>query len=661
MAIYQPTAVVGNSRILATLGPSGEISTLFFPHLDYAQNVHEGMPAAYLGRPGLGRLLWCFDPAWERTQRYLPDTNTVVTTLTHHPERLTLTFTDLIHPERNVLARRVVVENDSPRPHILTVYQYLACRLGELGPKNSVRYLVGRAAAVQYWRSIALAIASPQFDQYQCGRVGAGNSAKGDMCDGNLGRQAEEIGEVDLAVGWDLNVPPGKSEERLLLVTAAENEQTALALAQWGRSLGFAQLAAEAESACRSWLATAPALEVPEDLGRLQGRSLLGSALLFDEAYGAFLAAPEFDPGFERSGGYGYCWPRDAAEVVCALGRVGYGQYGARFLDWAARAQSPEGYWEQRYWLNGERGPSWCTFEDSLQLDQTASVVAACAELAQQLPEPARRDFALRHWPMVSRGAEFLSGLIGAGNLHSPGSDLWETFRGSFTYSNAGIYAALQGAAALAPLVGQERAGEIWASLAAAIKQAVCTRLWVQDHFAQRLTEDGQLDARVDSSTLGVVEPFRLLNLEDAMERHMAEAMVGVIEARLGVSLADGPAIRRYEGDTYMGGMPGGVNTLWLARVLLRLALAECHRNHSRALQYYHRAQEYVRVVMRRATPTGLLPELINPTPGQPGWAQPHGWAMASYLDCLWLLDRLGREMRCQAQSPHPTTTGGQP
>ena len=45
MPVYQPNAVVGNSQVLVTLGARGELMTFFYPHIDFSQNIHEGMPA----------------------------------------------------------------------------------------------------------------------------------------------------------------------------------------------------------------------------------------------------------------------------------------------------------------------------------------------------------------------------------------------------------------------------------------------------------------------------------------------------------------------------------------------------------------------------------------------------------------------------------------
>ena len=40
MPVYQPSAIVGNSRVLVTVGLHGELMGFFYPHIDFAQNLH---------------------------------------------------------------------------------------------------------------------------------------------------------------------------------------------------------------------------------------------------------------------------------------------------------------------------------------------------------------------------------------------------------------------------------------------------------------------------------------------------------------------------------------------------------------------------------------------------------------------------------------------
>ena len=54
--------------------------------------------------------------------------------------------------------------------------------------------------------------------------------------------------------------------------------------------------------------ATAPALA--PDLTEAYDRCLLTLDLMIDPDLGSMIVAPEFDPEYRRSGGYGYCWPR---------------------------------------------------------------------------------------------------------------------------------------------------------------------------------------------------------------------------------------------------------------------------------------------------------------------------------------------------------------
>ncbi|MCS6861917.1 MAG: hypothetical protein NZT92_16550, partial [Abditibacteriales bacterium] len=112
----------------------------------------------------------------------------------------------------------------------------------------------------------------------------------------------------------------------------------------------------------------------------------------------------------------------------------------------------------------------------------------------------------------------------------------------------------------------------------------------------------------------------------------------------LSAPIDGGRGIRRFEWDSYVGGPPATVNTLWFVRVLLRLAkqYALTHdRARARALR--ERATPYLLTCLQRTTPSGLLPELMAGPHGKPYWAAPHGWASASLVFSVLLLDELGQ------------------
>jgi len=196
-------------------------------------------------------------------------------------------------------------------------------------------------------------------------------------------------------------------------------------------------------------------------------------------------------------------------------------------------------------------------------------------------------------------------------------------------------------AAAWARHRGEEKRAVIWEGAAARIKTTLLAQCWNGNYFARGVNEYGTLDWQVDSSMLGVFDPFRLLSLDDPREREMVENMARVVCERLTKTLPEGDGIMRHEGDDYIDGSAGGVNTLWLARVLLRLAKWYAGKDTEKVLLYRSAAERYLHVVIARGTTTGLLPELIGGGATH-HWAAPHGWAMANYIRCALLLDEMG-------------------
>jgi len=642
MTVYQPNAVLGNSHSLVTLGAAGEIMTFFYPHIDFPQNAQEGMPAVYAGPRGHGRLLWTFEESWQKRQEYIPRRNILVTELMNPGLGIQLRITDLMHPRRDVFVRHFRLTNIGKGDVEGALMQYLYLRLGEMARKNSARRLDEEHAIVQYWRHICFAMGGDPPDATQIGKAGSlsGNSAKHDMADGYLSNQREELGDVDTAYAWNFWLRPGEEFDRLFLISASTSEPAALAQLQQQYTEGFEQLYAVTDQWWNAWLSSAAPVRVNPQFTETYYRSLLATRLLYDERYGSFLAAPEFDPMFERCGGYGFVWPRDAAEVVLALEAAGFPEMVERFFEWARTTQHAEGYWEQRYWISGERGPGWCSFLDSIQIDQTGSMIYALGVHADRLPAHERPGFHERYWPVVESAIDYLTNALGENGLHTQAFDLWEKYRGSFTYSNAGIYAALLTAARWAEARSLDERAVSWRETAARIKGVLLAECWNGSYFARGYDERGEIDWGVDSSMLGVLDPFEMLLLDDADERAMVESMVRVIQERLTKTLPDGNAIIRHEGDDYMDGSAGGVNTLWLARVLLRLALYYRVLDPETSRCYREQAEDYMRVVIARGTSTGLLPELIGTT-SISRWAVPHGWAMSCFVMCALLLQQL--------------------
>src|SRR4051812_32627239 len=73
---YLIDAITGNSRFLASLGRTGRMFRLWWPHIDYPQHVDEIRTGLYID--GKSRMTTWFDSAedgWQHTAEYVERTN----------------------------------------------------------------------------------------------------------------------------------------------------------------------------------------------------------------------------------------------------------------------------------------------------------------------------------------------------------------------------------------------------------------------------------------------------------------------------------------------------------------------------------------------------------------------------------------------------------
>ncbi|NPV49525.1 MAG: hypothetical protein HPY69_21480 [Armatimonadetes bacterium] len=642
MPVYLPTAAVGNGRVLCTLGHAGELMTFFYPRLDFAQNVEEGLPLLYVGDPGHGRLLWTFDGAFSRAQAYHRDTNVLETRLTLADPRVELTLTDFCPPESTALVRLVRVENLGERLQVGAFGHYFDLRLGEIYGKQAVGHDALEGYFLQYFRGIAMAVGGTAPDVWRCGKSLAFDerSAKHDLQDGHLNGQPEDIGRVNFAGLWRWQLQPGEHRELHLILSAGVSREAALEQLARLKAMGVDALRQQTKNHWRGWLQRRRHLVLPPDVDGAYRRALLAMALLQDASTGSILAAPEFDPAYERCGGYGYCWPRDASEAAEAMAVAGYPEVLSRLCSWYRQAQLDSGLWGQRHWADGQVAASWALRRGFEQLDQTAAALCSLCGHVLSGPNDERPQRVAEYWEAIQRAASALAAQVDDRGLHHHACDLWETYCGIFVYTNAAFARALSLAAECAGLAERPRLQQQWSETAARLK-AGTLELFNGTYFPRGMRQDGEVDDVVDSSTLGLCEPWRLLSPSHPEERAMALSNLREIERRLLQPLGDGHGLRRFEGDVYLGGVVGCVNTLWLAQVYLRLAVAEQAENPAEAASFRGRALDYIRVCLSRATPTGLLPELIGLQPDTPYWAAPHAWASALLVRCALLLDEL--------------------
>lgn len=639
--VFLPTSAVGNGRTVCTFGRAGEIMTFFYPRLDFAQNIEECLPAIYLGEPGQGRLIWTFEHDFDSHQYYVPNTNILVTELLLRDTGLRLTLTDFCPPETTSLVRLVGLSNEGGAQIKGSFGHYFDLRLGEVWGKQAVGHDAAAGHFLQYFRGTAMAVGGTAPSAWRVGKALAFDerSAKFDLQDGHLNGQSEDIGRVNFAGLKHFCLDPGEEVSFALIMSAGASRDAAVAEMRRLHDLGHEKLLRMTRDHWERWLSRRAPVHLDDRLQQAYTRALLSLAMLQDETTGSIIAAPEFDPGYERCGGYGYCWPRDASEAADALAEAGYAEGLARLCQWYRMSQLSNGLWGQRHWSDGQVAASWALRKGFEQLDQTAAALVSICNFVITGDEHERPQRLHDYWECIERAARGLQEQVNERGLHDHACDLWETYCGVFLYTNAAFAKALHGAHDCARLAGRTALADEWLHVSRHLAET-CRNMYNGVYFPRGFNSAGDLDDAMDSSTLGLVEPWQVLSPHDPEDRKMILSNMQEMERRLSQPIGDRMGLRRFEGDVYLGGVVGGVNSLWAAQVYLRLAAAEQGDKPDEARDFRNRALAYVHLSLAHATPTGLLPELIGLQPDTPYWAVPHAWTSALMVHCVHLLDK---------------------
>ncbi|WP_319507121.1 glycoside hydrolase family 15 protein [uncultured Methanolobus sp.] len=648
--IRQPNAILGNDRLLVTVGKKGEIFGYYYPGRDFAQHVEESLACLHDGKG----LIWSNAREWVADQKYIENTNILSTELTH-PSGLTITIRDFVHPTLPVLVRKYKISSQNRFQG--KFFYYSNFQVGEMNKKNSAFCDYDSGLLGQYWKNYYVGItSSPMFEEWQIGKAMDTiwwTNAKYDMEDGELQNNHEDIGNLNCSIGWKLDIDALRPAEITVFIGAASRRPALYRRMRDVQKEPVESMYNETQEKWIKWLSRKKLLDLPEYPGfeafrqeLLKGfnRSLLALSVLNDSSKGSFIAAPEFDHEFEMCGGYGYCWNRDSAEIVTALMEAGYPEYCARFFKWCKNTQLQDGSWFQRYWLDGNTAPSWGNFSFSTQIDETGSTIFAMDNYYRTLEQPIKAGFLDSVWATVLSAAEYLMRRTAEG-LHEPCICLWESYSGVFTYTNAAIYAGLMGAANMAMDYNEKGLADRWIERAELIKSTTIEKLWLDGgYFARGIIHDN-IDTAIDASIIGTFVPFNMLSAGDEKEREMIKSIIKNIEKQLRVPVNDHFGIKRYVDDNYIDGNPWIVTTLWLSKALLEMAISTSVTEKEELQTLQNDALKYINWSLKGATGAGMLPEQVNKYTGRPAWAIPLCWSCALMLDNILLLDKLQKKL----------------
>lgn len=604
------TQLTGNGRVLLTVNGFGEWNELFYPYPGQFQHLREM-------RLGL------FDAQdhsfhWLREGApWTPETTAAKATST--PETRwqlphgTLTVQDHVHPNHDLIIR--VLRLRAPAGRQYRLFHYTSLKIAESAYQETAYVEPSAHSLVHYKRNFYFELFSdPPFSAAACGE----HTLKGlrgtfvDAEDGHLSGREISHGSADSALQWDVEGAGDTDRIVRIFMALGTGRMETQRTREYIRSGDPGRFEREAMAFWGTWVARHPARPVG-DLSEAARRLYRASVLVLKHVAaenGSIIASPDTRSLVVGGDTYNYCWWRDGGYAAKAMDEAGLYANAHRFLQFAAKCQSPDGAFTHRYFPDGAFGSTWHP-PPFLQIDQTGTVIAS---VWHHFKRRADLEVLLELWPMVKRAAEFLLHFRDPETgLPKPSFDLWEERLAIHTYSTAAVAHALERAYRIALELGKD--GQAWRTASQEIREAAHRHLWdeEQGRFLRSLQPK---DARLDASVLLGLK-LGLVNWSDARARRQVDA----IEQRLWNSKTGG--IARYEQDEYYGHEnPWIVCTLWLAEARLNLGDRE-------------RCRELIEWVAEHALPTGLLAEQLDSVVSEPTSATPLTWSHSTFIDVV--------------------------
>jgi glucoamylase len=629
---------VGNGSLLVTFDDKYQIRDVYFPHVGQ-ENHTEGFPFRF-GVWADGEFSWIFEDEWRRELKYLSETLVTDVKLTNEELGLQIVSNDTVASHENIFLRRVRVSNLRDRKREIRIFLHHDFRIYENKIGDTAFFDPESLALIHYKKHRFFLInTEPQFDNFSTGRK-AFRDQEGtwrDAEDGELSGGAKTEGSVDSTIQLSFRLEAQDTFEFFYWICAATTHEEAKRLNYHVLDERPHNFLDYTENYWRAWVNKNETdfADLSPEIVELYKRSLLVVHTQIDRD-GAVLAANDSDVTIRATDHYSYLWTRDGAFVANALDLAGYRHLARKFYQFCGEIVHEKGYFLQKYNADGTVASGWHTAWDKfsgsaqtpIQEDETALVIWA---LWQHYDKYRDIEFAhLLYRKLVTRCADFMVEFRHEETgLPAPSWNLWEDRRGIHTFTCASVVGGLRAAANFARLFGEADRAGLYETAADEITAAMRKHLYSAEHgrFLRALQFHGddfyEADTTIDASLFGT---FYLGAFEPQDE--MVTSTMKAIEKHLWIDTKIG-GVARFNNDGYMRvseevtGNAWFICTLWLAD--FRIAFA-------RKKEDLRGALEILEWTARRALPSGVLAEQVNPLTGEHASVSPLTWSHSTFV-----------------------------
>lgn len=640
--------VLSNGELHVGLNKFGVVHDLYYPYVGF-ENHSAGTGLRHkIGVYIDGTISWTDDGSWTFDFSY-PHTALIGHTVAKNEALgIILEFDDTVDAEMSVLIRNIHVINHSDQKRDVKLYMHQAFAIGDSRSNtDTAQYLPDSEAILHYRGRRAFVIGGTTdngpFDQFTIGLFGdeEHQGSYRDAEDGELTGNVVEHGRVDSILGFSLSIEARSSARVHYWVACGMSTREALYIHRQVQEQGVNQRIHKTAQWWHTWLK--PAITTSKRLPKDYQDRFIESVMIIKsqlDKRGAVIASTDSTLLNYSKDGYAYSWPRDGANVVWPLIRLGYYQEAYRFFEFCQRALHPGGYLMHKYRADGAVGSSWHPYVHDgvvappIQEDETALVVFVFVQFYNLSKDSSLiKDFYHSMIkPMANFMAEFTDETTG---LPKPSYDLWEERFLINTHTTSVTYAGLVAASELATIAGDAENAVKWRSAADDIQQAAQKYLFNKERqvFYRGLSvHNGDItyDATIDNAAVYSAYMFGLFGSDSHEVKASIETVAKVFETS-----KEKPGLPRYEDDYYRRTNPA-VNGNWWYITTLWQAQYDIEKGNPEA------AKSTIDWIHAHMLSTGMMGEQIDPITDEVIAPAPLTWSHAEYLSTL--IDLLGQE-----------------
>ena len=645
----------GNGSMLVCIDQFAQVRDLYFPYVGLENHIG----GHYVHKIGVwveNQFSWVSDGSWvikiDSDNAY-----TGISTLYSQRLGVELSITDVLYNEKNVLMRKVKVQNKIDREREIKVFFNHQFEIYHSDNLDTAFYDPNTRAVIHYeGQRVFLMNAShgnsSGIDDYTVGifQIEGKEGTYRDAEDGVLAKNPIEHGSVDSTVGMTMQIGAESVKTFHYWIAVGESIEEVKALNTFVLERSPEEIMKSSRDYWYAW--------VTKNDWNFYG---LGDTLidLFKKSQfflrshvdknGAIIASGDSDMLQGGRDTYAYMWPRDSAYVATTLDWIGDRHSARKFFELCNSLITPDGYLMHKYRADGSLGSSWHGWmvngrtELPIQEDETALILWALWE----------------HW-LVSKDLDFIESIYNSfirkaamflsshrdtySGLPKPSYNLWEEKFGVHTYTAATVYAGLKAAANFAEILGKERSEHSFDRIAEEMRQAIVKHLYNPEDgsFYRSLIIDPEgmtvYDRTIDASSAYGLFLFGVLAPEDPLLMHAMQLTKEKLTVRTPVG-----GIARYVGDQYyrvgsdVPGNPWFITTLWFTQYSIALAKNDHDLDQVRADLNW---------VERNALSSGILSEQLNPYTKEQLSAAPLTWSHAEYIRTVIMYMRKLEELK---------------